>query len=281
MGITFRFFLFAVIAWGLSACEPRRELSYDHDPLDVQYQKIDRGDYDGAIRDLENIVQGTNTPRVREALASAYAARAGLFIQSYWSFMIGFNAPLVSVAVIDAGPTVMNAGRLLAPVNGRAGPLSDSPFGQLARFFGTLALWSERLDRLPAVRDGARADVDRALAVLEGTPSPGGRLYRALLGLVAFKSDIANGFEGWSRVEQILKKIDLKNPSSPVNKALLCQVDVKSFALWASGVVARLSSTGDDIAVAFPSKRPEMSGAISQSAQIARDLQRAGQGGCF
>ena len=281
MGTAIRFFLFAVIALGLGACEPKKEKSYDHDPLDSQYRMIDRGDYDGAIRELEAMLQGQNTPRVREALASAYAARAGLFIENYWGFLVGFRAPLLNVDRVNAGPTVTRARKILTQLNGDAEPTNRNAFGQLARFFGTLEIWADRIDKLPVVRGNARADLERALMVLDGTPSPGGRLYRALLGLVAFKSDIANGFEGWSRVEAILKKLDLSNPKSPVNAALLCQVDVKSFALWAGGIIARLSSTGSDVAVAFPSKRDEMNNAIVQSAQIARELQKAGQGGCF
>lgn len=281
MGLFSRIFLLFAAFAVFAACSPRKIDDLGDDPLIEADRAIDRGQYDRAIARLEELSRRDPRPRVRETLASAYAARAGLSVQKYWGFLVGFQAPLLNLERVETSPAVRSARRVLDQLDGHVEADSSRPFGQLARFFGTLELWSDRIDRLPTVPAAKRADVERALTVLKDIPSRGGRLYRALLGLIVFKTDITNGFDKWADVERHLRKLDLARPASPVNQALLCQINVKSFAKWAGGVIARLTVTARDVAVAFPSKASDMDGAVKASETVSRELLRHGEGGCL
>lgn len=273
-------FLLISLVFAVGACAPKKDSSVDQDPLEQAYKRIDLGEYGGAIADLEVLALTDTRSEVRQALASAYAGRAGVRIDTLWGFMVGFNAPLLSVEKLQATQTIVRAQRILAQFGGQSNGREARTIVEIAKFLSGLELWRERIDQLPLVHGAARVDVDRAVAVLTGESSRGGRLYRALLGLVTLKSDMAEGFNGWTRISDQLAPLDLSKPESPANRAVLCQLDGRRFAVWAGQVVARLTSTVDDVGVAYPSKQKELRRALQDSRGLSQGLAQIGGGGC-
>lgn len=262
------FCLFAAVV----ACAPKEDSSIQKDPLETGYQLIDKGQYTEAIGHLENLRREDPRPEVREALASAYAARAGLQIETYWSFLVGFQAPILTPERLGARGPSMRVNGVLGQMGGKSPAASQSGLIELANLLSTLELWREKIERVPTLRGPGREDAERALEVLRGNERAGGRLYRALIGLVAFKSDVVMGDEAWGKVELHLQGLDMANPASARNRDILCRIDVGAFRGWATGLVDRLIATGQDVIVAFPSKRPDIERALSQSGAVLQAL---------
>src|SRR5687768_9268993 len=59
----------------------------NEDPMELGYQRLDRGDFDGAIFIFQNEMKQDPHDTVRMALASAYAGRAGVEIHNFWNFV--------------------------------------------------------------------------------------------------------------------------------------------------------------------------------------------------
>lgn len=271
-----------VLALSLVACSPKKDASFEKDPVDGAVRKLDEGDVNGAIADLEDLAGHDARPLVKQTLASAYAARAGLRVENYWGFLVGFRAPLVNLQQVENSGSFSQVRRIIAQLNGQVETKEEAEgLGRLAKVFGTMELWQERINELPTVSGAEREDIQKAIDVLADTPTRGGHLYRALLGLVTFKSDLANGFTGWTGLANHLKQFDLKHPKAAKNSKILCDVDVRSFANWSAAVVARLASTAEDIAGAYPAKESEIQGAVQSSSVIVQSLRDVGGNACL
>lgn len=264
----------------LGACTPKSDQHASKDRLEQAYRIMDKGDYDEAISQLEELSKEDTRPEVREALASAYAARAGIKIENYWGFLAGFQSPKVSNEQVQNTTTVVRIAKVLNSANSsqkKTDSDGQDTITKMAQMFGALQLWQDRLNSLPAVRGGARKDLERAWSVMKDHEKSGGHLYRALLGLVLLKSDLTSGFDGWNKIELKLKDYD---PAKGGNLTLQCTADLNAFGDWSLGVLVRLGDTVEDISIAFPSKRPELAGAMKESRRFTREFQRIQKGAC-
>lgn len=267
------------MALALTACQPREQELTGGDPLEEAYRRIDKGEYDGAIRSLESLASRDSRPAVTEALASAYAARAGVLVSKYWGAVVGFRAPLIQANGPRTEGLSGQAVRVLSQVEGRRDLQGSDEFSKLARFISVLGEWQERVDRLPTVPETRRDDLREALNILDHHKSPGGRLYRAMLGLILLKSEISDGFSGWERISVSLSASLVKSPES-LRKDLLCVVDYGAFVSWAGGLVETLQSTALDVAVAYPSKKIEIQKAVDESEKVATRFLKVGGQAC-
>lgn len=259
------------------SCTPKRETSADRDPLEKSYQLIDKGEIDQAIANLEDLRRTDARPEVTEALASAYAARAGVRLENYWDFFRSFQAPAISMPNIQASALFGRVGGQLNQLQKQSNLEGVQSIAGLARLFAALQLWEDRIETLPVVRGSARADLDHAAELLKPLPKSGSHLYRGLLGLVILKSDVSAGFDGWSKIEEQLK---LAAAHAPSDTHFLCQVNFAAFTQWSSKVFQRLGETIEDAATAFPSKRDELGKAFSESRRIELEFAKLGRGVC-
>ncbi|MBX3041296.1 MAG: hypothetical protein KF789_11375 [Bdellovibrionaceae bacterium] len=272
-------FLFLAMALALVACQPREQELTGGDPLEESYRLIDKGEYNQAIQSLEELASRDSRPAVVEALASAYAARAGVLVSRYWGAVVGFKAPLIQSQESRLEGLSGQALRVLSQVEGRKDLTGADEFSKLARFLSVLGEWQERIDRLPTIPARQRDDLREALGILENHKAPGGRLYRALLGLILLKSEINDGFTGWESISASLAVSFGKSPGK-VKGDLLCVVDYEAFASWTRGLVKTLQSTALDVAVAYPSKKIEIEKAVDDSEKIASQYLRVGGRAC-
>jgi hypothetical protein len=266
---------FLLLSFALAACSPKKDTALDKDPLETGYRLIDKGETSEAIAHFEELATKDERIQVKEALASAYSARAGIHVDNYWGFLVGFQAPLLQMQSLKTARTVSQARRILTQLEGHRELHGHQGLAELAQVVAAFEMWMNRIESLPVVAGDARRDIDRAMRVLFNDNRGGGRLYRALLGLVTLKSDLTVGFESWSQIDVQLTRVDLKNPGSSKNNRLLCAVDVQAFADWTSGVLRRLNRTMEDVTIALPSKEQDLAGAMRDTARLAAELRQA------
>ncbi|GEM_PF-2204571 len=203
----------------------------DHTAKATTY--IDQGDYTSAIELLEDTLKHEDTYEVRLVLASAYAGRAGVKVENYWDYLIGFDA-----FAKDKGPEMFPD---LVPADALPEALDDKSKDQLKMLnenFKDLQRLEKKASKVPLVAETDRPDLVRARELLERTSTPSSKLYRSLLTVVLVKSEIQDGkalVTTWSD-----KKFD---PCFPI---------AKGFSAWLSKVLDLVSDGLNDLGKAYP-----------------------------
>lgn len=172
----------------LVGCGPKAD--HPRDRLKLAYEKIDKSQYDEAIADLKELVADTNSDRAREALASAYAARAGVSVKGYWQFIASFAVPNYEYG--DLNQRFITRALKDSEERGESSPLAALAKGMepLIQSLSLVQEYAYRLELLKPLANYPNEDFDRALALL-GEVDPqrrGSYLYRGLLRLVLIKT---------------------------------------------------------------------------------------------
>ncbi len=248
--------LMAVLFIATLSCQGQK--ASDRDPLADANQKIDRGDYDGAIAALEELQTRDTRPVVKSALASAYAGRAGLKIEKLWNFVKTLNSPPVTEESVKSSPDFLQSKDLISKNALILGKNSENELDQLAKSMAAFQSYRQKIESLPYIALNKRHDLRRGAAVLKGAETKGAHLYRAILNLVYLRSDLQDGFKYWEDVNTELKKLDVGDRKNPKNKQILCSIKISEFQDWLVGQFEQVSEISDDIRFAFPSKAKEM-----------------------
>ena len=248
--------LIAVLLMASLSCQGQK--ASDRDPLADSNQKIDRGDYDGAIAALEELQTKDARPVVKSALASAYAARAGLKVEKLWNFVKTLNSPPITEESVKSSPDFLQSKDLISKNALILGKNSESELDQLAKSMAAFQSYRQKIESLPYIALEKRHDLKRGAAVLKGAETKGAHLYRAILNLVYLRSDLQDGFKYWEDVNTELKKLDLVDRKNPKNKLILCSIKISEFQDWLVGQFEQITEISEDIRFAFPSKANEM-----------------------
>jgi hypothetical protein len=250
---------------GLSACQ-NSSSSRAQDPLAKQYQHIDRGEYSEAINELTDLAARDPRPEVLVTLASAYAARAGVKVAQYWGFVVGFKTPLLKAN--DFGEPTPAPGTAIA--SGSIAAFADTPEAQgLANLVTLWGRYQVRIDAIPVVRGSAHDDLTSAVEVLSRVQTPGGRLYRAILDLILFKSAIVAEEKPLKEAGAMLTKV-ARGESAP-----LCSFNFTAFANQTRQISYHLGETLNDLSIAFPEQSATLTPAKAQVAEFDQALQKA------
>lgn len=248
--------LSALLLLALVSCQGQK--ASDRDPLSDSYQKIDSGDYDGAIAQLEELHSKDQGPQIKMALASAYAARAGLKIEKLWNFVKALQAPRLTDESIKKSQIFQQMQSLIDKNKSLLNSTAQDDLNQAAKAMAAFEDYRLRLETLPYVTEEKRLDLARASAVLEGSSTKGSRLYRAILNLVNLRSSLKDGFNYWNDVNGELKKLDPELTKNLRNQNILCAVKITKFQSWLSAQFQQLQEISQDIGFAFPSKYQEL-----------------------
>lgn len=235
----------------LGACQ-RDKAEPARDPLDAQYKLIDRGEYDQAISELQELVAQDQRPEVKVALASAYAARGGIRVEDYWGFVIGFDAPLVPPGTVPTNATIESIQKIAQQAKGDIDPRDLKALGGLVNALAVWERYKDRVDAIPVVSGAALADVQVAAETLKTVQTPGGRLYRAILNLILFKSYITSSQGLWDQFNEAIQ--DLINGNIDV----LCKFNFEQILTWLNPITYHLTETLNDLMVAYPEDRQEL-----------------------
>ncbi|MBK9321883.1 MAG: hypothetical protein IPM97_02805 [Bdellovibrionaceae bacterium] len=229
----------------------KNEANNRRDPIDDGYVLIDRGSYSEAIQNLTNLSQVDKRPQVLVALGSAYAARGGIKIEQYWGFIISFKAPVVK----EESPTTGSITESLFKVSKQKGPKVEKKIKALGGLAKTSSVWDQYKDRIqtiPSVKGEQLKDMQRAVDVLANVKTPGGRLYRALLNLIIFKSYVDESQDFWTDFNDVIG--DVVNGEI----AVLCDFDFDEILKWLGPISHHLTETLTDLTIAFPEKEVDL-----------------------
>lgn len=190
----------------LVSCQKDRAAVFK-DPLDEGYQLIDSGNYSQAIEHLQELSQRDFRPQVRVALASAYAARGGIRVGQYWGFVVGFKAPLVTLESLKVNSSVESVQKISQQLKGNLDPRDLKALGDIVNVLVLWERYKDRVEAIPIVSGSAQADVQSAVEILTSVSTPGGRLYRAILNLILFKSHLHSVEGGWKEFGKSLEQL--------------------------------------------------------------------------
>lgn len=231
----------------LSSCQ-NKESEKGKDPLEESYKLIDRGSYSEAIDLLIGLEKNDKRSQVRVALGSAYAARAGIKVDQYWGFVVGFKAPLMKVKAesVPATGKLESLQRIVQQANGKIDTQQMQALSELSQTIRVWDQYKDRVDAIPVVQGEALKDVHRAINVLALVKTPGGRLYRAILNLILFKTYVTASQDFWTRFNGSMEEA--------INGSLtsLCKVEFPDLLGWLNPISYHLMETLTDLTVAFP-----------------------------
>lgn len=253
----------------LVACqnEPTRK----PDPLNKGYQYIDRGDYDTAISELTQLSHIDARPEVQVALASAYAARGGIKVAQYWGFVVGFKSPLLKADDVPVSPTLQSLKNISDQADGKVSPADLEALSKIARALALWELYKDRINAIPVVEGTANQDVISAVDILSRIQTPGGRLYRAILNLILFKSSMNTSPEPFENFALVVQK------TAEGDQQALCDYNASKLMKWFEPLTYRLSETLFDLTIAFPEQSTEIAAAQAQLFQVDENIQKARQ----
>jgi hypothetical protein len=242
--------IFMAFALG-SSCQGRNPEKNDR--MAQAHQKIDQGDYSAAINILEDLQSSDQRPQVKMSLASAYAARAGVKLESLLKFIDETRIP-VSDEMIYSRPVFLRVQKILVSYNKVLPQDLKNNLRGLGKSLAAFDIYRNKIQTLPYVSEEKRPDLLKAEDILSSVTTKGAKLYRATLSLVILRSDLDDGLEVWSKTENHLEQANTESSNNDL-KRLFCSVDLNSFPDWLGGQVERAVSISEDLKIAFPSKR--------------------------
>ncbi len=218
----------------MTSCQAKEELITREDRLSKGNALIDQGRYDEAIEYFTDLLKADSHPHVKLALASSYAGRAGLRLEKIYSFVVVRDLQVEPVSFVGL------------PVEKQTQNLMKS-----------LVRYSRQWDKVPQVNAAARADLARALAVLQGEKSAGVRLYSATLRVVLLKSVIEEGLTNWKQFRS----------------QRYCSDDLQPYFHWVMGLLDNLILIAEDLQLAFPEKASEYTQLLRDLKEIRREAE--------
>jgi tetratricopeptide (TPR) repeat protein len=242
--------LIAGVVLILSACAPAPKQESD---LTRAYRLIDAQRSDEAIALLEKINdEEPENDQYRIALASAYANKAGVKVQKIWSLVkISKNAKQLTEALGAAEPGEKEPSEKV-----------DDALDQVADTLARFALIMKIYVAIPNVELANRPYLAHAvtlLASIENIPQ-GDAMFRALLRIIEFKSDLA------------VQLIGVPKKTQRANQAEGCAVDFERMGSAIAVQSAQLGAILEDLSIALPDQAEQLNGVRTKIAQTAADL---------
>jgi tetratricopeptide (TPR) repeat protein len=205
----------------LSACNSEKPETREQ-KMNRGFEYLDQNNYDQAVDYFQKLLKEDPHPQVRMALASAYAARAGVKFDSIYNFVAVKHKPVVRMQL-----TQLN--------------FSEQTNEVIHNLEDFLAQW----DQVPNVTKSGRSDLEKAVGVLSDTDNSGARLYSAILRVVVLKANVGEGLISW----------DLQTQNK---EGKLCLKDVRPWWQWCEKILNSLDNLGVDLEKAFPKKVDEL-----------------------
>ncbi|MBO9666515.1 MAG: hypothetical protein J7501_06835 [Bdellovibrio sp.] len=224
--------LFFVLTLGVVSCAPQASVETREEALRKGFRLNDQGKYDEAISYFEALLQKNPHYQVRLALASSYAARAGVKIENIYGFVMVKARPDTHFDF--------------------SGVMLDQQTQKMVR---SLQQFAQQWNLIPTANVAARADLQNALTVLANNTEPGVRLYAATLRVIILKSAILEGVESWNYVTQSRGK-------------KLCTKDIKPYWTWSLKILDGLKSLAFDLELSFPHRQAEFAAYREQIGEV-------------
>lgn len=217
----------------LMSCQNKEKPLSQKQSLAKGFSLIDQGHYDGAIDYFSQLLQKDSHPHVQIALASAYAARAGIKFEQLYAFIVERKVQPFSVS------------------------LSELPIEQQTiELIENLAKYTDHWSRVPVVQGERYIDLYSALSTIGSSSEPGVRLYAAGLRVVLLKSTIHEGAENF-------RKLLISQ---------LCADQLYLYIEWTVRIIDGLIAFGEDLLVAFPENEQQYNDVIDELSGVKEKL---------
>lgn len=206
-------------------------------------RQIDKGEYDGAIQTLQKLRVDSRNPKITVILASAYAGRAGVKVENYWGFVIGYEALLPEAQkkeVTNPSEAFFQPDALKS----LSSAVDAKILEDINRNFSLLNKIMTRIDKIPYLPREKREDLQTAVRELSSVQTEGAALYKAILEIILLRSAIGDIRD---RVIALTGK-----GTGP------CQDDVQDILTWIQYSYQLLQNLVGDVVVAYPSKKPDL-----------------------
>lgn len=253
--------LLLTVSLAVAGCGNKTSSENADTRLNQAARAIDEGRFDDAITIASDVVASSpKEERAKLVLASAYAGRAGIRVENFWGFLIGFDG------FVDEGGTklsvdVLGLRKYPMPANTKGQMLS-----QFREILAVLMALQKRIFKIPYLELASREDLRLGIEALKDSNSQGARLYRAILLMVLIRSgieDTQNEMKG------------LENDPDP-----LCNSQAGKSVEWFTYTIAHLLDMVLDLTLAFPTGLKDVV-AVKDEVTMARDylFNQAAKGG--
>lgn len=225
----------------LTSCQKKDEsISDQESQTQKAMQLLEKDQFEEAIVILKSEQAKVPTDRVRTLLASAYAARAGIKVESYWGTVIGYESLISNSDMKDSGKLKEEISIMLPGLPEEAKKALKNIEPDLITFQKI----RRRIESIPSVNVLQRTDLLLALETLQEVASPGARLYRAILGIIVLKSSLDES-------DRVIRGAVSAERS-------ICAEQIQLGIRWLSFNYQILQGTLFDISQAFPSQKNEI-----------------------
>lgn len=214
--------------------------------IEWAYQLIDEGYYSDSIDLFLNILQQEDTPTVRLGLASAYAARAGVQVHTYWDLVLPSvkSKPPTTFEGTENFKKVWNEKleQLSPELKTQAAPMSEEVF----KSYNQIEALKWRFQKIPIITSNEQNnDLVIARSLIADLPSKGARLYRSLLGLVLVRHEL-------TRSSEMIQQSLMSTEGGP------CTSSLKDWFHHLPTPLNLVSDILNDIKFAYPNKTAEI-----------------------
>lgn len=215
--------------------------------VEEAYQMIDDGQYTEAIDLFWSLLQNEDTPTIRIGLTSAYAARAGILVQSYWDLVL----PLIKTQPENHKDRVEKFKKewklLILKLPSETQVTLAANEAQILKAYENLENFKTRFEKIPLLtRLDQVGDINMARSIIKDEASRGAHLYRSLLSLVLFRYE-AN--ESLNQFNQVIAAVQQTKSCSPQLKLWVMHLD--SIATLISDLIL-------DLKISYPNKVNEI-----------------------
>ena len=180
----------------------------------------------------------TSEAKISIALASDYAGRAGIKVEKYWNFVVGYG-PLLNRQETKDDPPAIDISMIPASLPPQA-KLAIKNLNQNLQDFNRI---QKKAAVIPYLEYKKRPDLVKAIEVLTDVETQGAHLYRAILELVLLKSAIEDAARIANR--WVKTRFDL------------CSENISKTSEWISYSLKISSQILADLRGAFPSRADE------------------------
>ena len=242
-----------------TSCTRSDDASSEDKQVSNATEAIDKGDFDRAINDL-TLLQARTTPvglanasqhetsapasgsttRIAMVLASAHAAKAGVRVENFWGFVVGYAKLFRPKDVSDTGLTEVELRDLASK---KSAPALQF-LANLTLNLNQLTLILSRMREIPYLSFESRQELVKAIAALDSVSTEGAHLYRAILEIILLRSNLEDS------------GLVLNNWSSEHYQ--FCSGNFIELTGWLVDASDLISAVLTDLVYAFPSKKTEL-----------------------
>ncbi|MFN7904346.1 MAG: hypothetical protein ACK5P5_04125 [Pseudobdellovibrionaceae bacterium] len=216
-----------------SGCNKAEDKNSQENQISQANQYIDQGQYSSAIQILEESLQNNDSERARMTLASAYAGRSGIRVETYFDFLVGFDAFVKNKKPQDF-PDLISQNQIPEGLDERGMDF----IRHVNKQHKELKQLQKRADKIPSIGPSQRSDLARARVVITNVTTPGSKLYRALLAAIILKSEVVRGellIQSWSKTN-----------------FNFCKPEAPAVATWLWQTLSLISDGLNDAGQAYP-----------------------------